>query len=120
MAVARPGKGKRAVTHFRVLERFAAATFLECRLETGRTHQIRVHLASVGHPLLGDETYGPRWPRRPADPALADLIARLDGVALHAAALAFSHPATGAEQHAVSPLPNRLDRILSHLRSAPR
>jgi 23S rRNA pseudouridine1911/1915/1917 synthase len=117
MAVAREGKGKRAVTRFRVLERFAGATFVECRLETGRTHQIRVHMASIGHPLLGDETYGRRSERRAPDPILSELIAALGGVALHAAGLGFAHPATGAEQQLVSPIPNRLDKILSHLRS---
>ena len=117
MAVARPGKGKRAVTRFRVLERFREATLVECRLETGRTHQIRVHLASLGHPIVGDETYGGRAARRPADPVFAELAAGLEGVALHAVGLGFAHPVTGAEQQLVSPLPNRLDRILSHLRS---
>jgi 23S rRNA pseudouridine1911/1915/1917 synthase len=117
MAVARPGKGKRAVTRFRVLERFPAATLLECRLETGRTHQIRVHLASLGHPLLGDETYGGRRGGRTADPVLADLIARLEGVALHAAGLSFAHPVTGERLELVSPLPDRIERLLSHLRS---
>lgn len=116
MAVTREGRGKRAVTRFRVLERFADVTFLECRLETGRTHQIRVHLASLGHPLLGDRTYGTQRETRATDPVLADLIVGLDGVALHAAGLAFAHPVTGEGLELVSPLPNRLERILSHLR----
>ncbi len=117
MAVARPGKGKRAVTRFRVLERFPAATLLECRLETGRTHQIRVHLASLGHPLLGDRTYGGRQEGRTADPVLAELITQLGGVALHAAGLSFAHPVTGERVELVSPLPDRIERLLSHLRS---
>ena len=64
-------QGRDAITHYRVLERFGAYTFIECRLETGRTHQIRVHMASIGHPLLGDEVYGPArhaifsWKGRP-------------------------------------------------------
>jgi 23S rRNA pseudouridine1911/1915/1917 synthase len=120
MAVAREGKGKRAVTRFRVLERFADATLVECRLETGRTHQIRVHMASIGHPILGDPAYGRRADRRPTDPALADLLAGLQGVALHAAGLAFTHPVTGAQLDLVSPLPDRFDKILSHLRRTSR
>ncbi len=95
--------------------RMAVATFLECRLETGRTHQIRVHLASIGHPLLGDETYGGRRAR--SDEALPeDLVKGLGGVALHAAGLSFLHPVTGEPVELASPLPNRIVRVLSHLR----
>jgi 23S rRNA pseudouridine1911/1915/1917 synthase len=124
MAVLKEGKGKRAITRFRVLERFGAAagavSFLECRLETGRTHQIRVHLASLGHPLLGDETYRARRAEPAGDPLLTDLIAGLGGVALHAAGLAFAHPTTGAPMEFSCPLPDRIDRILSHLRTGTR
>jgi 23S rRNA pseudouridine1911/1915/1917 synthase len=121
MAVLKEGKGKRAVTRFQVLERFGAAagavSFLECRLETGRTHQIRVHLASLGHPLLGDDTYRGRRAAPAGDPRLADLIAGLGGVALHAAGLAFAHPTTGAAMEFSCPLPDRIGQILSHLRT---
>jgi 23S rRNA pseudouridine1911/1915/1917 synthase len=113
MAVARPGTGKRAVTRFRVLERYAAFTYLECRLDTGRTHQIRVHLASLGHPLVGDATYGARKGRDTLPP---DLIEGLGGVALHAAGLSFLHPATGELVDLACPLPNRIATLLSHLR----
>jgi 23S rRNA pseudouridine1911/1915/1917 synthase len=111
MAIAREGRGKRAVTRFRVLERFRGATLVECRLETGRTHQIRVHMASLGHPLVGDGTYG----RRRA-PDLEGWSRRSGGVALHAAELGFTHPVTGSRIDVVSPLPDRIVQILSHLR----
>ena len=116
MAVARAGTGKRAVTRFRVLARFPGYTYLECRLETGRTHQIRVHLASLGHPLVGDLTYGAKRARQ-RDALPADLVEGLGGVALHAAGLAFLHPATGDTIDLSSPLPNRIASLLSHLTS---
>ena len=112
MAVARSGTGKRAVTRYRVLERFVGFTYLECRLETGRTHQIRVHLASIGHPLVGDTTYGGRKGR---DALPAEFIEGLGGVALHAAGLSFLHPATGVPVELACPLPNRVAALLSHL-----
>jgi 23S rRNA pseudouridine1911/1915/1917 synthase len=113
MAVARAGTGKRAVTRFRVLERFAGFTYLECRLETGRTHQIRVHLASLGHPLVGDTTYGAKRGRDTLPP---DLVEALGGVALHAAGLSFLHPATAEVVDLTCPLPDRIAVLLSHLR----
>jgi len=116
MAVARAGTGKRAVTRFRALERFGGYTYLECRLETGRTHQIRVHLASLGHPLVGDATYGARRARQ-HDTLPADLVGGLGGVALHAAGLTFVHPVTREPLELSSPLPNRIARLLSHLSS---
>ena len=108
MAVRPAGQGRRAITRWRVVERFAHFTSVEARLETGRTHQIRVHLASLGHPVAGDSVYGGR--RRPPLPVA------LEGLALHAAALAFVHPATQQTAQFASPLPARIERLLSHLR----
>jgi 23S rRNA pseudouridine1911/1915/1917 synthase len=116
MAVATPGKGKRAVTRARVLERFGDLALVECRLETGRTHQIRVHLAAAGHPLLGDTTYGAPPAHRFANLELRALTDRLGGVALHAVELAFAHPGSGEVCRFASPLPHRIGDILSHLR----
>lgn len=93
--------GQRAVTYFQVLRRFRQATFLALALETGRTHQIRVHMAHVGHPLLGDELYG--WGGRPGRQAL------------HAAGLAFHHPVTGEFLRFESPLPADLQGLLAEL-----
>jgi 23S rRNA pseudouridine1911/1915/1917 synthase len=88
------GAGQRSVTHWRVLERYQGASLVECRLETGRTHQIRVHMAHLGHPLLGDKLYGnPASPDRP------------DRQALHAATIAFDHPFAGEFLRFESPLP---------------
>ncbi len=108
MAVRPPGRGKPAVTRYRVLERLGPYTYLECRLETGRTHQIRVHLASIGHPIVGDAVYG-RSRGRPPIP--------LQGIALHAASLAFVHPATQERMEFNTVLPERMERLLSYLRA---
>lgn len=108
--------GKRAVTHWRVLERFGErAALLECRLETGRTHQIRVHLAETGHPVLGDPVYG----RPPRDPWLRELAGRLGRQALHARQLAFRHPRTGEAIDLESALPPDLDELIQRLRAGP-
>jgi 23S rRNA pseudouridine1911/1915/1917 synthase len=96
--------GKPARTHFAVLERFAVATLLRCRLETGRTHQIRVHLASLGHPLVGDPAYGRKGP------------VPFSRQALHAARLALVHPLTGGARAWESPLPQDFRELLSELR----
>jgi 23S rRNA pseudouridine1911/1915/1917 synthase len=97
--------GKDAVTHYRVLERFGNATYVECRLETGRTHQIRVHMTSIGHPLLGDEVYGTR----------KDSF-HLQGQTLHAMILGFTHPRTGEYLEFTAPLPEYFTKLLDKLR----
>jgi 23S rRNA pseudouridine1911/1915/1917 synthase len=114
MALVTGGRGRRSITRFQVLERFPGVSYVECRLETGRTHQIRVHLASLGHPLLGDETYGRR--RIPAAAVPPALLEGLGGVALHAAGLAFLHPASGEPVAFESPLPPRIASLLDALR----
>jgi 23S rRNA pseudouridine1911/1915/1917 synthase len=111
MAIRPAGKGKRAVTRWKVVEHVGDFTLVEARLDTGRTHQIRVHLASLGHPVVGDEVYGGRRTR----PKLG-----LDGVALHAAHLAFVHPVTEKRMEFSAPVPQRIARLLSHLRDTAR
>ena len=106
MAIVRSG-GKRAVTHYRVLERFGNYTYIECRLETGRTHQIRVHMASLGHPLLGDGIYG-----RAKSPF------KLEGQTLHAMVLGFIHPTTGEYMEFEAPLPEYFEKLLEKLRKS--
>jgi 23S rRNA pseudouridine1911/1915/1917 synthase len=108
------GRGKRAVTHYRVLERFEApAALLSVRLETGRTHQIRVHCADQGHPVLGD----PMYARPPRSEPLRTLARQLDRQALHAARLSFTHPITGEELSFQSPLPDDMQAVLDALRA---
>ncbi|MEZ5614297.1 MAG: 23S rRNA pseudouridine(1911/1915/1917) synthase RluD [Rhodocyclaceae bacterium] len=104
------GSGRAARTHYRVLERFTRATLLECALETGRTHQIRVHMTQLGHPLVGDPVYGPR---RKAQTALADFPRQ----ALHAWRLALTHPATREEVAWEAPLPDDFSALLDSLRA---
>lgn len=97
--------GKDAVTHYRVLERFKDFTYIECQLETGRTHQIRVHMASIGHPLYGDTVYSKRkWKYR------------TDGQCLHAWLLGFEQPSTGNYIETVSPMPEYFQNLLTHLK----
>ncbi len=122
MAVVARG-GRAARTHWRVLERFGVATFLEIRLDTGRTHQIRVHLAHAGHPVLGDPTYGGRAKKQLILPerqrSLArDLLSCLSRQALHATELAFAHPVTGESGTFASPLPGDFEQALDLLRAS--
>jgi 23S rRNA pseudouridine1911/1915/1917 synthase len=104
--------GKRAVTHYAVAERLHGASLVEVRLETGRTHQIRVHFADHGHPVLGDPVYG----RRPRDPRLRAVAEALGRQALHAAVLGFRHPATGAPLEFRTPPPDDMARAIAALR----
>lgn len=101
----RAKNGRRAVTHYKVLERFGDYTYIQCELETGRTHQIRVHMASIGHPLLGDTVYG----------SSKVPIRGLRGQTLHAKTLGIIHPRTGEYLEVNAPLPeyflNLLDRL---------
>ena len=103
MAVVNTG-GKDAITHYRVLKRFGNYTYVECRLETGRTHQIRVHMSHIGHPLLGDEVYGHK-----------EKHFNLQGQTLHAKILGFRHPATGEYIETDAPLPEYFTKLLKTL-----
>ncbi len=105
MAVVTDG-GKEAVTHYRVLERFGSYTYCEFTLETGRTHQIRVHMASIGHPILGDDIYGPQ-----------KCPFKLEGQTLHAMVIGFIHPSSGAYVEFTAPLPEYFEKLLEKLRN---
>ena len=104
MAVVSQG-GREAVTHWEVIARYPGVTHLRCRLETGRTHQIRVHLAHIGHPILGDTVYGAKKP-----------VPGLTGQCLHAVGLRFLHPRTGEPVELTCPLPEEFVRMLDKLR----
>ena len=97
--------GKPAITHFRVITRFSSATWIECRLETGRTHQIRVHLAAIGHPVVGDPVYAP-----------GRNAYGLHGQALHAVSLEFDHPVTGIRMRVMADLPPHMSTLLETMR----
>ena len=101
--------GRNAVTHWMVLERYPGAAYVECRLETGRTHQIRVHMAYIGHPILGDTVYGNR-----------KSVPGLQGQCLHAVGLKFIHPRTGEPVQLTCPLPEEFEKQLEKYRRMTR
>ena len=119
MAIADETRGRHALTHWRLKEALGPASLVACRLETGRTHQIRVHMASIGHPLLGDSVYGAGFKTKAArlseggKAALADLGRQ----ALHASLLGFEHPITGERLRFESPPPQDLSRLIKALRA---
>ncbi|MCR5283378.1 MAG: RluA family pseudouridine synthase [Lachnospiraceae bacterium] len=133
MAIAPYGKGKRAVTHYTVLQRFGKLSYIECRLETGRTHQIRVHMADLGHPLLGDEIYGrfkapeggsadaqSEYKRLKKELTQAGLTCAVPegmrGQCLHAMRLGFIHPRTGQQVVVDAPLPQYFEALLERIK----
>ncbi len=125
MAVSRGAAARPAVTHYEVLETFGKqplASLLRCRLETGRTHQIRVHLAHLGHPLLGDATYGGGFKSSATKlpEAARNALMALNRQALHAASLGFRHPRTGRMLRFSSPLPVDFQTLLETLRAPSR
>lgn len=111
IAVTKDGRGKRAVTHFRVIQPFDRAALVECRLETGRTHQVRAHMAHIGHPLLGDGVYGRQGPH-------SALLRELgfQRQALHAAHLGFIHPVNGQHMAFDSEMPPDMQELFIKLR----
>ncbi len=117
MAVLPEGLGREAVTHYRVMEQFRAHTLLRLRLETGRTHQIRVHLASLHHPLLGDPQYGGRLRMlKHASEELNGALREFRHQALHAVRLKFEHPLSGEIMQFEAPLPEDFKRLITLLR----
>ncbi len=119
MAVSTEERGRHAVTHWRLVEGLGPASLVACRLETGRTHQIRVHMASIGHPLLGDLVYGAGYKTKTSQlsEGAKDALAALGRQALHAAALGFEHPITGEALRFERPPPEDFSRLLSALRA---
>ncbi|KEY97345.1 hypothetical protein AI27_19580, partial [Sphingomonas sp. BHC-A] len=111
MAVHREGRGKHAVTHYRTMERLRGAAMVECRLETGRTHQVRVHMAHLGHPLIGDPVYGRE---RKGFKSILETLG-FNRQALHAKRLGFIHPVTGEALSFDSKLPADMQELLSEL-----
>ena len=115
-AVVEEGEGKQALTHYRVIDRFKHHTHVKCILETGRTHQIRVHMSHIEHPLIADPMYGGkiRFPKK-AEEALKDVLKGFNRQALHAKKLTLMHPISGEEMSWKAPLPKDLDDLLKAL-----
>jgi len=114
----RTKRGRTAITRWKVIERLDGFTFLQIFPQTGRTHQIRVHLSSIGHPILGDPVYGRKGrPGAITDPVLRDCIRRMGRQALHAHRLAFDHPETGERVEFISPIPEDMKEVLEWLRA---
>lgn len=121
MAVVKEGTGREAITHYRVRERFRSHTVVECRLETGRTHQIRVHMAYVKHPLIGDPLYGGSFKLpKAASEALVETLRAFRRQALHAEKLSFIHPVSGEELGFEAPIPEDMVRLMDALRDDTR
>jgi 23S rRNA pseudouridine1911/1915/1917 synthase len=113
----RTKKGRMAITRWKKVEAFKSCTLLEIFPQTGRTHQIRVHLSSIGHPILGDPLYGRKGrPGALHDPVLKDCVKRMNRQALHAHRLGFHHPRTGERVSFVSPIPQDMEEVLGWLR----
>jgi 23S rRNA pseudouridine1911/1915/1917 synthase len=106
-----PGEGQHAVTHVRVVEKLGGYTLVECRLETGRTHQVRIHLGEAGTPICGDHVYDRPLHGRPLPDGSG-----MSRIALHAATLGFTHPATGKRMHWTTPLPEDMEALLRKFR----
>ena len=118
MAVSKSQTAKQAITHWQVEENFGVASLLRCKLETGRTHQIRVHMAYLGHPLLGDNVYGSGFNSSMVklSPATRDALGFVRGQALHAAVLGFEHPRTAKQLRFEAPLPKALAALHNALK----